>query len=142
MLTLQQIHPNFVCQLWPDIGPMLARALVHSGGEFTADQLKYMLVRGEQTLLVAADEEGPIQGAATVSFENFPNERIAFISAIGGRLIACQDLFQQLVEWCRLRGGTKIRGVAGVAVTRLWKQKFGFDHRYNIVERDIRHETI
>jgi hypothetical protein len=120
---------------------MLARALVHSGGEFTIDQLKFMLVRGEQTLLVASEEDGPIQGAAAVIFENFPNERIAFITAIGGRLIACQDLFEQLVEWGRINGATKIRGVAGLAVTRLWKQKFGFAHRYNIVERDIRHES-
>lgn len=137
MSSLSQVHPHFVAQFWPQIGRMLERGLEHSAGEYSADQLKVMLVRGEQTLLIAQDEEGNIKGAATVLFENFPNFRSAFITDIGGRLIASQELFALLVDWCVSQGASKIRGCASDEVTRLWRQKFGFQHRYNLVERDI-----
>lgn len=135
-MQIEQIHPNFVQKLWPVVGPMLERALVHSGGEYSAEHLRMMLVRNEQVLLVAVSDEKPI-GAATVEFANFPNDRIAFITAIGGRMIAKQESFEQLKEWCRLNGCTKIRGAANEAVARLWKQRFDMKERYRIVEAEL-----
>lgn len=136
VMQIQNVHPNYVQQLWPSINTMLERALEHSGGEYSAEQLRMMLVRGEQVLLIANGESG-IVGAATIAFENYPNDRIAFITAIGGRLIAKQSLFDELKEWCRQQGCTKIRGAAREAVARLWHQKFGIEERYRIVEAPL-----
>lgn len=135
-MQIEQIHPNFVQQLWPVVGPMLERALVHSGGEYSAEHLRMMVVRHEQVLLVAVSDGKPI-GAATVEFANFPNDRIAFITAVGGRMLARQEVFEQLKEWCRLNGCTKIRGAANEAVARLWKQRFDMKERYRIVEAEL-----
>ena len=115
---------------------MMERALVFSGGEYSAEHLRMMLVRGEQVLLVAMQGK-TIIGAASVAFENYPNDRIAFITAIGGRMIAEPELFDQLKYWCRANGCTKIRGAAREAVARLWKQKFGIGERYRIVEAQL-----
>lgn len=115
---------------------MLTRALEHSGGEYSIDQLQFMLVRGEQCLLVV-ERDGAIVGAAAVTFENYPAARVAFITAVGGKMISNQEVYGQLVEWCQSNGCTKIRGAARESIARLWKQKFGFEQRYIIVEQSI-----
>lgn len=133
---IEQVHPNFIQQLWPKIGRMLERALEFSGGEYSAEHLRMMLVRGEQMLLVAV-EDGAVIGAATVDFANFPNDRIAFITAIGGRLIARPDLFEELKSVLRSQGCTKLKGEAREAVARLWHQRFGIEAPRLIVEASL-----
>lgn len=135
-MKIEQIRPQYVCQVWPAVHAMLEKALYYSGGEYSIDQLKFMLVRGEQVLLVAATDEGVI-GACSIAFNDYPNDRIAFITAIGGRLIACPELYGQLQDWCRINGATKIQGAARESVARLWKQKFCFEQRYIIVEQRL-----
>lgn len=135
-MNIQQINPAFICQIWPRVSLMLTRGLEHSGGEYSIDQLQFMLVRGEQSLLVV-ESEGEVVGAASVAFENYPAARIAFITAVGGKMISSMDVYGQLVEWCRANGCTKIRGAARESIARLWKQKFGFEQRYIIVEHAI-----
>lgn len=111
---------------------MLASALVHSDGEYNLDQLKAMLVNGSQILLVLVDDENKIQTGFTVEWINYPNDRVAFLTAIGGRT----DLsaFNQFKEWVKTSGGTKIQGATFESVARLWKMKLGFKHKYTIME--------
>lgn len=136
-MNIEQIHPNYVCQVWPHIKDMLAKALVRATGEYTIDQLQFMLVRGENHLLVAYDEDLNIHGAASVAMVNYPAERVAFITAIAGRLITSEDLYGKLVAWCKSNGCTEIQGAAQETIARLWKQKFGFTQKYIIVGHKI-----
>lgn len=133
---IEQVHPNFIQQLWPAVDTMLRRALEFSGGEYSVEHLRMMLVRGEQLLFVATEED-KIIGASTIEFANFPNDRVAFITAIGGRLIARPDLFEELKTLLRQHGCTKIKGEAREAVARLWHQKFGIEAPRLIVEMKL-----
>lgn len=135
-MIVQHVNPSYVCQIWPKIGDMLAKALEYSGGEYNADQLKAMLSSGAKHLLVA-DDNGEIKGAAAVSLDLWPNDHICFIMAIGGRLITSPDMFAQLQDWARAQGCTKIQGAARESVERLWRQKFNFEERYRIVEKPL-----
>lgn len=130
---IQAIHPDYIQQAWPQVSGLLAPALEHSGGEYTVEQLRVLLVRGEQVLL-AISVDNQIIGAACVEFCNFPNDRIAYITAIGGRRIALDSLMAELKSWCANQGCTKIRGAARESVARLWRQKFNAVERYRIVE--------
>lgn len=131
-----QVNPQYVASIWPKVGQFIANALEYSGGEYSADQLKVMLTKGSQSLLVA-DDEGHIKGAAAVSIICYPNDTVAFVTAIGGKLITSQDTFNQLVEWAKSQGCTKIQGAARESIERLWRQKFGFSERYRIVEKTL-----
>jgi hypothetical protein len=84
-------------------------------------------------LLVATDDSNQIHGAATVSFANYPKNRVAFITLIGGKLISNQDTFAQLCNILRHAGATKIQGMARPAIARLWK-RYGFEERTTLVE--------
>lgn len=130
---IEPVHPNFVQQAWPLIGGMLERALQFSGGEYSAEHLRMMLTRGDQVLFVAMEKDKVI-GAATVEFMNCPNDRVALITAIAGRLISRPDLFEELKILLRHYGCTKLKGEARSAVARLWHQKFGIEAPRLVVE--------
>lgn len=136
MIQVQYINPMYVHQVWHLVEPFLAKGLVRSGGEYTVDQLKVYLASGEQQLLVAT-EDGQINGAAAVQFINYPNERVAFITSVGGKMIANQDVWTQFETWCKQSGATMVRGAAFESVARLWKKAFGVEQRYVIVEKKL-----
>lgn len=133
---VQHVNPNYVAQLWPKVEKYLGEALSYGAGEYDLSQLKVRLVDGTQHLLIATDGE-TVKGCCVIAFENFPNDRIAFVMAIGGRLIANKDLYAQLEHWCRAQGCTKIRGAARESVARLWRQRFDYAEVYRIVERKL-----
>ena len=135
-MKVQQVQTNFVPRLWPEVEQFFVSALEHSGGEYTAEQLKVYLATGQQIMLVA-DDEGKIKGAASVQLIRYPNDLVCFITAIGGRLITSQDMFQQLTAWAKGQGCTKIQGAARESIERLWRQRFNFSERYRIVEKSI-----
>jgi hypothetical protein len=83
--------------------------------------------------LVAVDEENKIHGAATVSFSNYPMNRVAFITLIGGKLIANQDTFEQFKTVLKQRGATKVQGYGRESIVRLWR-RLGFEPRTTLVE--------
>ena len=134
--TVRQVNSGFVQTIWPKIDGMIRKAMEHSAGEYNTDQLKVLLVQGLQILLVADDGE-KIHGAATVSFIDYPNDKIAFVTSIGGKMLANKDIWQQFETWCRAHGCTKVQGAAFDAVARLWKRQFGTEICYYIVEKKL-----
>jgi hypothetical protein len=87
-------------------------------------------------LVVAVDEENTIHGAAAVNFISMPNDRVAFVVAIGGKLISSQDTYTQFTALLKAHGATKIQGAARESIARLWT-RYGFKERYRIVEAKI-----
>lgn len=136
-MRAQPVANGHIQMMWPEVSEYIESALRFGNGEYTAEQLKVLLVRGEQHLLVAVDENNKISGCATVEFIDYPNCRVAFITSIGGRLISTPETFQDLVNWAKFNGATKIQGAAREAIERLWRKLYKFERRYAIVEKDI-----
>lgn len=134
--VLKQVNRDYIPQIWDKIEPFVVAALAHSAGEYDAAQLKVLLVTGAQNLLII-DDEGKITGAIAVSLETFPNARIAFLTAVGGRAIASQEVLKQLQYWCRAQGCTRIRGAVFDAGARLWRQRFKAKEIYRIAEIEL-----
>jgi hypothetical protein len=135
-LTVQHVPQQFAAQTWPLVEKHIASANKYGGDDYTLDQIKMYVMQGQWVLLVATDEENKVQGAATVSFLNYPNDRVAFVTAIGGKLISNDDTFDQLKKVLRGMGATKIQGAARESIARLWK-RYGFAERYTVVEVKI-----
>ena len=133
-LKVQPVPVQLVNQTWERVDPFIRAAHEKFGeAEYTVEQMKVQLVSGEWMLMVATDEQGEIHGAATVSFINYPSDRVAFITAIGGKLVTNPDTFEQMSRLLKANGATKIQGVAKEAVARLWK-RFGFQDKAILVE--------
>jgi hypothetical protein len=137
MNIVQIVAPNNIYNVWEDVKEYLNASINVSGGDFTLDQLKLILARGEQTLLVSVDEKGILNGAMTVEFSNRPNNRVMFITALGGNGIVNKDTFDQVESWARMQGATKVSAWAQEAQARLYKIKSNFNTVRYVVEKDL-----
>jgi hypothetical protein len=137
MSQVKIVAPIYIQQIWESVEPYLSAALKHSGGEYGIEHLKVFLVQGHQVLLIAVDDSNNIHGAATVEWINFPNERVAFVTTIGGVMLANKDIWAQFESWVKENGGTMIRGAAYESVARLWKRAFGVESKYIMVEKKL-----
>ena len=137
MNTVQIVAPNNIYNVWEDVKEYLNASINVSGGDFTLDQLKLLLVRGEQTLLVSVNENNKINGAMTVEFINNPNARTMFITALGGLGIVNEETFSQVETWAKMQGATKASAWAQEAQARLYKLKANFNTVRYVVEKDL-----
>jgi hypothetical protein len=135
-LSIQYVHQNHAAQSWPLAEPHIAEAIEHGGGDYTLEQAKLLVNTGQWMLLVATGEDFQVKGAATVNFLNYPNDRIAFITFIGGKLISNKDTFKQMCDILKVHGATKIQGMARPAIARLWS-RYGFEERTTLVEAKL-----
>jgi hypothetical protein len=137
MNTVKVVAPNFIFDVWKDVESFLNASINVSGGDFTLDQLKFSLGRGEQTLLVSVNEQNIINGAMTVEFTNRPNHRVMFITALGGHGIVNDETFSQVESWAKSQGATKASAWAQEAQARLYKIKSNFNTVRYVVEKDL-----
>lgn len=137
MNTVQIVAPNNIYNVWADVESYLNASINVSGGDFTLDQLKLLLVRGEQTLLVSVNKENKINGAMTVEFINNANARTMFITALGGSGIVNDETFSQVETWAKMQGATKASAWAQEAQARLYKIKANFNTVRMVVEKDL-----
>jgi hypothetical protein len=137
MKQIQIVAPNNVYHVWEDIKEYLNASINVSGGDFTLDQLKLLLVRGEQSLLVSVDEKGALNGAMTVEFINNANARTMFITALGGSGIVNDETFSQVETWAKMQGATKASAWAQETQARLYKIKANFNTIRYVVEKDL-----
>lgn len=134
-MKLLRIAPEQVAQRWAEIEPHLTSGLEWSHGDFNVEHAK-AYISMNQWLLIGVFDDGIIKGAMTVSFSNLPNDRVAFITAIGGKNITSQDTFEQFKAILRAYGATKIQGSVRQSVARLWR-RLGFQERAIIVEQKL-----
>ena len=137
MNTVKVVAPNFIFDVWKDVESFLNASINVSGGDFTLDQLKFSLGKGEQTLLVSVNEQNVINGAMTVEFNNRPNDRVMFITALGGNGIVNDETFSQVESWAKSQGATKASAWAQEAQARLYKIKSNFNTVRYVVEKDL-----
>jgi hypothetical protein len=135
-MIVQHVPVEFVAQTWPFVEQFMDASEKFAGGDYTADQIKVYLAKGHWTLLVAVDEDKVIKGAATVSFSNYPNDRVAFVTNMGGNMLVNEVVLDGLKQVLKGFGATKIQGAMRPAMVRL-SSKLGFVERYTIVEVKI-----
>lgn len=95
------------------------------------DDLRVAVFSGRSVLFVAV-KEGKIRGAAVVELFNRGMHRVAFVTAIGGRLITGPETFAQFKAHLVSLGATQLEGAARKSAARLWG-RFGLTEKYRIV---------
>jgi hypothetical protein len=131
-MKIEVVHPDHFQYAWPLVERFISSALEYSSGDYTTEQAKVYLASGSWTLYVAVDDAGTLHGAGAVQFNSMPNDRVAFVVAIGGRLFTSQETWQQFVSLLKSRGATRVEGAARESIARLWK-RYGFEEKYRIV---------
>jgi len=135
-ITVRPVDVNYIAQTWPLVESYIADAHKHGGDDYTLDQVRMFLATGAWLLLVATDEESKLHGAMTVSFINYPNDRVAFVTTTGGKTICTAETLSQLKTLLQGLGATKIQAAGRPAVVRMLG-RLGFKERYMVVETKI-----
>lgn len=138
-VTIKAVDTNFVHQVWPSVKFFIQSALDTEkdapewSHNYNLDHIQQYVTSGQWLLLVALNDQGGVQGCATVSFINYPMHRVAFVTATGGKFISSQDVFAQLKAILKGYGATKIQGFGRDSIVRLWR-RFNFEPRNTLVE--------
>lgn len=130
-MNVHAVDVGHIHRLWPLVESYIVSALEHAKGDYTVEQAKTLVTTGQWMLVVAADDQG-VHGAATVHMFNRPDDRVAFVTAIGGKLIGNQETFEQFKHLLANFGATMIEGAARESIARLWR-RIGFEEKYRIV---------
>jgi hypothetical protein len=137
MITVHHVPTHFVHKEWPLVAPFLEAALTHSeaSGEITLDQLRADLGQNRGALYTVV-KDGLLVGAASVTFQNQRNARVAFVTAIGGRGLADREAAAQFFELLRRGGATRVAGAGRDSIVRLWAQ-LGLKKKYAVFEGEL-----
>lgn len=139
MIRVQPVDLNYVNQTWPLVEPFIRMAYDegHQYPEwsrlYTMDSIKEYVTSGKWLLCVAVDDNTTVVGALTTSFTNYPQHRVAFVTAIGGKLICNKDTMNQFKLICKQRGATILQAYGRESIVRLWK-RYNFEPRNTLVE--------
>jgi hypothetical protein len=133
-MKIEVVPLSLIHKVWPEVEGFLEQALKYGEDDYTIEQARVYATRGEWLLVVASNEK--IVGASLINFYNMPNQRIAFVVAIGGRLISNSETYAQFCEILKSFGATRVRGVSRKSVARFCK-KYGFRERYILVEAEL-----
>ena len=132
-MNVFQLNPDYIHLHWEEIAKYLQPALdLSEVEEFNLDQMKVFIVTKQWTLFVV-EENAKICGAVVVCFANYPNDLIAYVTAIGGKFISSKETSNKFKELLKSMGATKIQGGARESVARLWK-RIGFTNKQILVE--------
>lgn len=129
-MKIQHVDIAYIHQTWPLVQDYIKWALDYQT-DYTLEHVKTFLSNGSWMLIVAADDSG-IRGAAVVNFMNRPNDRVAFVVAMGGKLISSKETFAEFSALLKVFGATYIEGAARESIARLWT-RYGLEEKYRIV---------
>jgi hypothetical protein len=135
-MKIQPVPQHFIAQTWSAVEPFIAKAMKFSGGDYSLDQIKMYLSQGTWLLLVAVDDDNSIHGAMTISFINYPNDRVAYVTTTGGKGICTADALNQMKSIVSSMGATKVQAGGRPAIVRMLS-RLGFNQRYTVVEAGI-----
>jgi len=130
-MKIQHVNLEYVNQVWPKVEDYIKWALDYQT-DYTIEHVKTFVTTGAWVLLVAVDDAGEVKGASAIQFFNRPNDRVAFVISMGGKLISNKETFQQFSDLLKAFGATAIEGAARESIARLWK-RYGFEEKYRIV---------
>ena len=124
-MRVAPVELPYVNQVWSQIEVYINDALMlGDAGEplYNLHHIQSYVTSGEWLLLVAIDDQNNIHGAMTISFQNFPLHRVAFITTVGGKFILTDEMYEQLQAVLKFKGATMIQAYGRPSMVRLLKR--------------------
>jgi hypothetical protein len=136
MTNVRLITPQETRSQWTTLEPLFQRALNMSKcSDYNIDDVYQYLVLNQWRCYVA-EEQGQIRGAAVVSMMRYPHDTVAYVCAIGGRMLANEETSKQFFDLLKQHGAARVQGAARPSIVRLWR-RIGLEEKYSIVEAKL-----
>lgn len=130
-MFVRVVPPEMVPQRWSEVEPWFRPGMNYAQGDYELAHIQMYLSQGQWALFIIEDGDGTA-GAVAVQFFNRPTSRVAFVTALGGRLVLNPDTFGQLKAICKQYGATHFEGAVRESVARLCS-RLGLAEKYRIV---------
>jgi hypothetical protein len=134
-MPLYHIQPRELPQVWDVVAPLLQKAIDLDPESTSTQHVNYTIRTGSVHLLVW-EEEDVITGAATVSFTDYPTERVAHVHLMGGKGIVKEHVFKHAQDWMRANGATKAQCWCKDNLVPMY-EKMGLDRTHNVMRIDL-----
>lgn len=119
------------------MAPHIENALNYGNvSEYKLNDVEQYLETGAWSAIGFFDENSEIHGVITASVIAYPLEKVAFVTAIGGKDLTNDHNMQQLRDICKSVGCSKLQAFSRESVARLWK-RVGFNNRAILVETEL-----
>jgi hypothetical protein len=136
-LTLKVIPVELVSVYWDQLSPFIESALLEASvTEYGLNDVLNYLESGSWVAIGFFGPDSSLHGVATLCVIIYPQERVAFVTAIGGKQLTNAVNWQQLRDICISAGCSKIQAYSRDSVARLWR-RIGFNNRAILVEADL-----
>lgn len=131
-----EVPVAYTVQAWPQFHDFIEESLHHARGELTADEARVYVTQGLWTLIAVYGEDDEPIGALVVQYFNRLRDRVAFVVAMGGKLILHTETFAVFADILKHNGATCIEGGVRKSVARLLR-RYGFEEKHRIVGHSL-----
>ena len=135
-MPLYHIQPRELPQVWGIVAPLLQKAIDLDPNSTSEQHVNYTIRTGTTNLIVWEEPDEGITGAATVSFTDYPTERIAQVHLMGGKGIVREHVFEQAKNWMRANGATKTQCWCQDNLVPMY-EKMGMTNAYKVMRMDL-----
>jgi len=135
-MPLYHIKANELPLVWDVVAPLLQKAIDLDPKATSIEHVNYIIRIGTMNLLVWDEEDKGITGAATVSFTDYPNERIAQVHLMGGSGVVRTHVFEHAQNWMRANGATKAQCWCQDNLVPMY-EKMGLAKTHNVMRMDL-----
>ena len=134
MKVLQTVDVIHMYNVWDKVKDFFTDSDRSELDEHTIEYFKLNVLNRSYNLLVVVEDNITI-GAFLMYFMNTPTHRVLNIAAAGGKDIVVKEVADQIEQFARSQGATKIKAQAKDAQARLYKMVMGLEKTTNVVEK-------
>lgn len=134
-LKIHHVKTEFIARTFSEVEDFIKSGLDYTD-DCTIEQAKVYLSNGLWGLLVALDDEAEVHGVFMYSISNNPNDRTASIISAGGKNIINNEVFDQVCEFFKSLGATRVQALARQSAARLY-ERIGMNEKAILTERRL-----
>ena len=137
-MKITMVPREEISRIWPKVELMIAKSLPYAKGRYSIADIYIDLLRGDQTLWIAFDDDAFIYGAVTIRIVNYPNFRVLRLETLGGQNVRrwLRDGFNVMVSYATTMGCQKIEAFGrpqwGRFFARLGLKPFAIQYEHNL----------
>ena len=135
-MPIYHIQPRELPQVWDVVAPLLQKAIDLDPTSTSAQHVNYTIRTGAMHLLVWEEPDVGITGAVTVSFTDYPMERVAHVHLLGGKAVVRTHVFEEAQNWMRAMGATKAQCWCQDNLVPMY-EKMSMAKAYNVMRMDL-----
>ena len=131
------VNPKNIPYIWPEVKPLIDKALVHSIGEMISEDVLYLLLEGTEHLCIGVDEDKNILSALVGEIIQYPRKKVLRIITWSTKSGYDYDpwmvLFDTIEDFAKQNGCSGIEAWARKGLAR----KLKWDHQYAVLTKHL-----